>query len=298
MWVLLAASSAIFLGFYEVSKKLAVTKNAVLPVLMLSTLASSIIFILPWFGSITSMIPEGNFFYVPSATLYQHFLILIKTVIVLISWIFTYFAVKHLPITIVSPIRSTGPLWTLLGAIVIFRESLTGMQWLGVIVTLAFFFSTSFSGKNEGIFIRNNKWMWFIIIGTLAGSVSGLYDKFLLKQVHRMTVQCYFSFYQFIIMAPIVWFLWYPKRKATTKFEWRWSIPLIGVTLIIADFVYFYALSDPDSLISIVSALRRGSVVIAFLTGAFILKEKRIKEKAIYLLGILTGIALIIFGSA
>lgn len=297
MWLILAAVSALFLGIYEVFKKISVTGNAVLPVLLFSTITSGLIMLPVWGASRLGLISPGELLYVPAISAQQHVLLFVKAVIVLISWVFTYFALKHLPITIVSPVRSTAPLWTLLGAIVIFQEQLAAMQWAGILVTLLFFFLFSLSGKKEGVSIKSNKWMWFLIIGTLAGAVSGLYDKFLLRQVHRMAVQSYFSFYQVLIMVPVVLFIWWPSRQRTTPFVWRYTIPLIGLTLIVADFVYFYALSDPDSLISVVSALRRGSVVIAFLTGALLFKEKRIAEKAIYLIGIMAGIALLLFGS-
>ncbi len=297
MWFILAAASAFFLGIYEVLKKISVTTNAVLPVLLFSTIAGSIVMLPIWISSTTGAMDPSNLLYIPAITPREHLLIFIKTIIVLISWIFTYFALKHLPITIVSPIRATGPLWTLIGALIIFHERLTLLQWGGIATTLTFFYLFSISGKKEGISFRNNKWIWFIIMGTLAGAASSLYDKFLLKQIHRMAVQCYFTFYQVAIMLPVVMLLWWPKRAQNTKFQWRWSIPMIGIVLLITDFLYFFALSHPESLVSVVSSIRRGSVVIAFIMGALLFKEKRIREKGIYLAGILSGIAMLLFGS-
>ena len=185
----------------------------------------------------------------------------------------------------------------MVGAIIIFSEKLTAYQWIGIIVTLGFFYLFSIAGKTEGISFRRNKWVFFLILGTLFGAVSGLYDKYLLRHINRMAVQCYFTFYQVAIFIPLIFTIWWPNRKKTTPFKWRWSIPLIGFFLIVADFFYFYALHIPESMISIVSALRRGSVVIAFIFGAYLFKEKNIKTKAWYLLGILVGIGLLIFGT-
>jgi transporter family protein len=72
---------------------------------------------------------------------------------------------------------------------------------------------------------------------------------------------------------------------------------LIGITLTVADFIYFWALSQDGSLISIISTVRRGSVIVSFSLGAIIFKEKNIKIKALILAGILAGIGLIIWGS-
>ncbi len=297
MWWLLAIISALFLGIYDVVKKVSVNNNAVLPVLLFSSISGAILFIPILILSQQGILTKDHTLYVPSITWIEHAQLLLKAGIVITSWIFSFFALKYLPLTIVSPIRATGPLWTLIGAIFIFNEHLTPYQWIGIVITLTFFYLFSTAGKTEGISFKNNKWIWFIILGTIFGAISGLYDKFLLRHINRMAVQCYFTFYQVVLFIPLVMTLWWPTRKKTSSFKWRWSIPLIGIFLLIADFFYFYALQDTDSMISIVSALRRGSVIIAFIFGAYLFKEKNIKNKSIYLAGILIGIAFLIFGT-
>ncbi len=297
MWWLLAIISALFLGIYDVVKKVSVNNNAVLPVLLFSSLSGAIIFTPVLIASKVGIFTTDHLFYIPDITLKEHALLFLKSAIVVTSWIFSFFALKHLPLTIVSPIRATGPLWTLIGAIIIFSERLSFYQWVGIIITLTFFYLFSIAGKTEGISFRRNKWILFLILGTLFGAVSGLYDKYLLRQINRMAVQCYFTYYQVVLFVPLVMSIWWPVRKKSSAFVWRWSIPLIGLFLIIADFFYFYALHIPDSMISIVSALRRGSVIIAFSFGAILFKEKNIKTKALFLIGILIGIGLLIFGT-
>lgn len=297
MWFFYALVSALFLGFYDIFKKYSVNNNAVLPVLLVSTCTSALLFIPLLILSNLGIIAEGELIHIPAVTWSSHLLIVGKAIIVLTSWIFSFFALKHLPITIVAPVRATGPLWTLIGAILIFNEQLSTLQWLGIIVTITFFFLFSTAGKLEGISLKNNKWLWFAILGTLAGTASGLFDKYLIRNIDRMAVQSWFSIYQAIIMMPVVALLWWPQRKKLTSYQFRWSIPLVGLFLVIADFAYFYALNNPDAMISIISALRRGSVLIAFGLGAFLFREKNIRRKAIYLAGILVGIALLVLGS-
>ncbi len=299
MWVFLALSSAVLLGVYEVFKKLSVHRNAVIPVLFLSTLTSSVIFIPITIGS--AVYPE--FFqsiqlFVPPITLEQHGLIFLKSILVVSSWILAFFAVKNLPITLVAPIRATGPIWTLLGAILIYGEHLNAYQWAGVLITLLFFYLLSTTGKSEGIHFSTNKWVFFIIAGTFLGAASGLYDKFLMRHIDRMAVQAWFSFYQVAILFPVlVLTRWRLPKTERIQFQWRLSIPLIGVFLVLADYLYFNALSFPESMISIVSALRRGGVVISFVIGALVFHEKNIPRKAVFLVGILIGILLISLGS-
>ncbi len=299
MWVILALLSAFLLGIYEVYKKLSVHKNAVIPVLFISTLTSSLIFLPITVGS--GYYPDffkGIQLFVPHITFQEHVLIFLKSLLVVASWVFTFYAVKNLPITIVSPIRATGPIWTLLGAIVIFSEHLNFYQWVGVTITLLFFYMLSTTGKSEGINFTTNKWVFFIMAGTFLGAASGLYDKFLMRRIDRMAVQAWFSFYQVAILFPVlVVNQWLVPKEERAQFHWRWTIPLIGVFLVLADYLYFNALSYPESMISIVSSLRRGGTVISFVVGALIFHEKNIKRKALYLAGIMIGILLISLGS-
>lgn len=293
MWLFLALLSAILLGIYDVFKKVSVRENAVFPVLLLSCATAAVVFIPVWlFSRLEPEVMNRIGLYMPSFTLNEHMLVIIKAVIVVSSWVFSFFALKHLPLTIVSPIRATAPVWTLTGAILIFSERLTPLQWIGLAVTIAFFYLFSTAGKTEGISFRSNKWIWFIILATLLGSASGLYDKHLMRNYDRIAVQGWFSFYQVVLLLPTTFLFWYPKRK-TVPFHWRWSIPFIGLFLVVADFVYFYALSYPESLISVISVIRRSGVVVAFTFGALLFKEKNIRQKGIYLAGILVGILLL-----
>jgi transporter family protein len=170
-------------------------------------------------------------------------------------------------------------------------------QWIGLVLSLIFFYLFSFASGKDGYSFRNNKWVWFLMLGTLLGACSALYDKFLIKRFNKMEVQAWFSVYQVVVMAPIILLLWYPKRKSTTQFVWRWKIMLIAVFLVIADFAYFWALSVPGSLISLISIVRRANVAISFTAGVLLFKEKNIKTKALLLLGIMAGIAVMYLGS-
>jgi transporter family protein len=234
---------------------------------------------------------------VPVVDFETHLYLILKAVIVLSSWLFAYFAMKHLPITLASPIKATQPVWVVLGGVLIFGEKLNGYQIAGVVVTLISFFMFSFAGKKEGFSLRSNKWIWFIILATLTGAVSGLYDKYLLHRFDHMAVQTYYTFYQAIIMGLITLFLWVPTRHKTTPFQFRWSIAFISVFLVTADFAYFYALTMPDSLISVVSTMRRAGVVVPFLYGAFVMRDKNLKLKVIDMIGVILGMVLLFLGS-
>ena len=275
------------------------SNNAVLPVLALNTLFSSIIFIpfilLSHFAP--QMLQDSIFLCTDSGGWEVHKFILLKSFIVLSSWAFGYFGMKHLPLTIVGPINATRPVMTLVGAMLIFGERLNLYQWIGVFMAVISFFMLSRSGKKEGIDFKHDRWIWFVVLAAVLGAVSGLYDKYLMGRFNNMQVQAWYNIYQLFMMGGVLMFLWWPKRKTSTPFRWDWCIILISVFLSAADFVYFYALSMEDSMISIVSMVRRGSVVVSFLFGAMMFHEKNLKSKAIDLLLVLIGMFFLYLGS-
>lgn len=298
MWLALAFVSAFFLGCYDICKKKSVDGNAVIPVLFLNTLFCSLLLLpLVLISKVSPDTLSGTIGYVPSVSLETHGYIFIKSVIVLTSWIFGYFAIKHLPLTITGPINATRPVMTLLGALFIFGERLNLFQWIGVIITIISFFLLSLSGKKEGISFHKNKWIFFMVLAAVAGAVSGLYDKFLMQQFSSTAVQYWFNTYQCLLMLIVLLTLWYPKREKTTLFKWKWSIILVSVFLTIADFVYFYALTDSDAMISIVSMVRRSSVLVSFAGGVLFFHEKNLKGKAIDLVLIIVAMFFLYLGT-
>ena len=288
MWLALAFVSAALLGFYDVCKKYSLRNNAVIPILFLNTLFCSIIFLPLAFRT-----PFGGW--------EMQRYILLKACIVLSSWLLGYIGIKNLPITIVGPINATRPVMVLVGALIIFGERLNLWQWAGVLLAILSFFLLSRSGKKEGIDFKHNRWILCTVGAAVLGAISGLYDKYLMATesglgLPRLTVQCYYNFYQCIMMGVMLLLLWWPKRKESTPFKWRWNILLISVFLSVADYVYFYSLSLDGALISVVSMVRRSSVLVSFMLGALLFHEKNLRSKAIDLALVLLSMILLWLG--
>lgn len=297
MWLLLAVVSALTLGVYEVTKKLALTENAVIPVLFLNIVISAAIFAPFLVLSRATNVLDNSFFYIPPITALAHGAIFIKAIIVLGSWLFAYFAMKHLAIIVTTAVKSTQPVFILAGAVLIFGERLNAYQWAGIIVSVVALMLFSLVGKRDAALPGSNKWLYFIFLATLLGAISSLWDKHLVMRFDKFAVQVYTAYYQILLMIPIVWFLWYPSRKNSTPFVWRPSIVFISVFLCVSDFFYFYSLSVEGSMISVVSTLRKGGVVVPFIAGAFLFKEKNILVKAMLLGVVLLGMYLLFLGS-
>ena len=297
MWLILAFVSAALLGLYDVAKKQAVKGNAVPTVLLLNTLFSSLLFLpviissecdLGWFA--------GSIFDVEPQPLRVHLLIILKSAIVLSSWIFGYFGIKHLPLTLVGPINATRPVLVLVGAMLIFGERLNALQWIGVLLALISIFLLSRAGKREGIDFARNRWILCVAAAAVLGAASGLYDRHIMRELEPLFVQSWYNIYQFSMMAIAVTLI-YLLQPNRTAFHWSWAIPFISLFLSAADLAYFVALSDGEAMISVVSMIRRGSVVVSFACGAMLFKEKNLRSKAIDLVFILAGMLFLWLGS-
>ena len=296
-WIVASLVSALFLGVYDLCIKHAIRDNAVLPVLFWSTLTGATV----WTALLLAQAVHPGL--LPAAlvtdplTPVQHLQLLLKSAIVASSWLFTYFGLKHLPLSLGSPIRATTPLWTLAGALLILGERPDGLQLLGVITTLAAFFGLSMAGRLEGVHFHRDKWVGFLLAGTMLGAVSSLYDKYLLGRAHFSvpTVQCWFSIYLVVLFTPFA-IGWQRRWWKRNVFHWRWTIPVIALSLLVADYIYFWALRQPGSLVSVVMSLRRGNTLVAFAGGLLLFGERSNWQKILAAIGILAGIAITVMG--
>ncbi len=303
MWLLLAFMSAALLGCYDTFKKISLRDNDVVTVLFLNTMFCSLIFLPFIILSYSTTLLDGTMLHVGLGGWDMHKYIVLKSVIVLSSWLFGYLGMKHLPLTIVGPINATRPVMVLLGALIVFGERLNAWQWSGVLLAICSFFMLSRSGRKEGIRFAHNRWIACIVVAAILGAVSGLYDKYLMASpanggvgMDRMAVQSWYNIYQMGMMLIMVFAFWWPHRKSH-PFTWHWSILGVSIALSVADFLYFYALSEPGAMISIVSMIRRGSVIVSFLFGALLFHEHNLKAKAIDLSLVLLSMVLLFIGS-
>ena len=290
MWILLAVMSSMCLGVYDIFKKLSLGGNNVLTVLFFNTLFGALLMS----PILVLTVAEGSIGFGGDPMGYLY--IIIKSLIVLSSWTMGYYAVKNLPLTITGPINATRPVLVLLGALLIFGERLNALQWVGILLGFCSLYFISRLGSKEGFSVKHSVWLWLMLGATVMGAVSGLYDKYLLRLYEPLQVQAWYSLYQCVIMGTVVMII---KRVShdTTPFVWRWTIPCIALFLTIADVAYFYSLSIDGSMISVVSMIRRGSVLVSFLYGVAVLREKNVKMKLIDLSILLLGLICLVLGS-
>ncbi|EDM44475.1 putative permease [unidentified eubacterium SCB49] len=298
MWMYLGLLAALFLGLHNLCKKHAVQGNEVFPVL-LGTITSGFLFV-AGFYILATFYPEyaiENGYDFQKISWQTHGFIFIKSCIMAGSWVLAYQALKHLPITIVTPIRSAGPFFTFIGAMIIYKESPNVYQWIGFFLIIFSVILYSRIGKKEGIIFKRNKWIFAIIGATFLGASSGLYDKFLIQNIslNPQTLQFWFCLYTILILLVILTITWFPYAEKRRAFKFRWSIVAVGVLLQAADYFYFKALQDPDALIMLLSAIKRSQLIIAVVIGGIIFKEQNKRKKLVPLACIMLGVFLILY---
>ncbi len=286
-WFLPVVASAIGLGFYDVCKKHAVRENSVMPVLFFATLSGSLFFLAGEFLF-------GDFRTAASCSTRVFTLVFLKSLLVASSWTCVYYAMRDLPISLAAPIRASSPLWTFLGGLVLFHEIPTLAQAFGMALIFGGYYFFSVLGKLEGFSFRRSRSVHLILLGTLLGAGSALYDKYLLNtlRIPRDTLQLWFSI-DLVVILGLAWLVRRLVFRSTHRFEWRWTIPVTGILLILADYLYFHAVSMPDIHISILSLARRCNCVVAFGFGVWLFHDANVKRKAVALIFILLGVAIL-----
>ena len=285
VWILL---SSFFLALYDLAKKAGVRDTAVLPVLLCSTCCGCAAFIAGI--SVCGKLPAVF----ASASGQVLLLAAIKSVIVATSWVFTFYALRTLPITIATPIRASAPALVFIAAFFLYGEIPSWIQAIGMLAVFGGYFVFSWAGKHEGIDFFRNKAVWSAIAGAGFSALSSIWDKYVF-QVRAMPVETVQFFFQVGLVCVYALILSGQRllKLPHDRFEFRFTIPFVGILLAAADWLYFKGLAVPEAPISVGSLLRRFSVVITFVLGARFFHETNLKRKALALAAILVGVILL-----
>ena len=281
MWLWMTLASALMLGIYDVFKKQALKNNSVLWVLLAAT-ALSTIFLSPFLSA---------------GPAEDHLRIVLKAVLVTTSWISGLIGLKLLPITTVSTLKASRPFFVVLFSIVIFGEQLNGWQWAGVALALLALTLLSGASRSEGISFGKSKGILAMAVSILSGVASALYDKVVIKDMEPLFLQSWCNFYITLLLGLCILVKALHDKENREHFKWDWMLLLIAVFITGADMLYFFALKQEGALLSVISIMRRCSVVVTFVVGAIVFKEKKLKAKSLDLAILLAGMACLILGS-
>ena len=282
MWLWLSVGSALLLGVYDVAKKQALKRNSVYWILLCATALTSL-FLSPFLSA---------------GPISDHFRLMFKAVLVSVSWISGLKAMECLPLTTVSTMKASRPMFVVIFSILLFGERLNLVQWLGVAVVMAALFLSSRSSHHDTDKLTSAKGVIYMIFSVLSGAASALWDKHIMQSMEPLFVQSWTNVYITILLALVLLLQYLVKRDHFKPLTWDWRLLLIAVLITVADALYFFAVKEPDALLSIISMIRRTSVIVTFLGGVLILKEGHVRDKAHILVLMLVGVALLLSGSA
>lgn len=285
MWIVLVIASAFFLGLYDVAKKHSLARNDALTVLLVAT-ALSTLFVSPWL-------------FLEHGTLSGHLLLLLKAGLVTASWVCGMLALGRLPITLVSTFKASRPVLVLIFSIIIYGEQLNAWQWGGTVLTLLAVFLLSLTGKSDGVRFTRDRGVLYLLLSILTGAASALYDKHILQgeMLAPMFVQSWTNLY-ITLLVGVAYLLWRAVRPADIKpLRPDWALVLIAVLITVADALYFFAVNSDGALISVISMVRRSSIIVTFAVGAAFFREKQVLKKSVVLFVMLVAMVLIFVGS-
>lgn len=286
MWAAWILSSAVMLAVYDLAKKASVRGNCVLGVLLGSTCFGCVAFV-------TALAITGRLGTALSGVDSQVLMLgVAKSVIVASSWVFTFCALKTLPVTIATPIRSSSPALVFVAALFVYGEVPSVLQAIGLLSVFFGYFMFSWAGKHEGIDFLRNRAVWCAIIGAVLSAFSSMWDKYLF-QLRALPVESTQLVFQLGLVAVYLSLILIAPLRGTTVFTWRWTIPAVGICLALSDYLMFNGLAIEGVPISVASLVRRFSVVLTFVFGAILFKEQNLLRKAAALVFVILGVALL-----
>lgn len=281
MWAFLAVCSSFLLGLYDAAKKQALRKNGVLAVLLVAT-ALSTLFVSP---------------FLRIGPAQDHLRLALKAVLVTSSWVSGMVGLKLLPLTTVSMLKGSRPMFVVLFSVLLYGEVLSWTQWAGVLVVLAALFLLGRTSRGDAsVQVRKVGFIW-MGVSILTGVASALYDKRIMSGMEPLFVQSWTNLYITVLLGLCVAWRSLASNPSGIQFRWDWTIVLVAVLITGADALYFFALKQPDALLSVISVIRRAAIIITFLCGIIFFKEKQIKAKSLNLLLMAAGVALLLIGS-
>lgn len=308
MWLFFSFVSATIVGFRDFFKKIALRGNDILWVLCLVTVLSALMFMPFILASRCTDWLDTSFFYVPQSTLQLHLCSLVKCLLLICCWFCSFYGIKHLPLTVSGIIAAFGPVETVVAATLIFGETLNPMQWAGVLVSTFSLVLVGLGTKDKSTDFVCGRHFWIMILSTVFSAAAALWDKFAMGRVEDggmgmsvMFIQSWYNIYQAAILSTILLFT--VKRSKGGNIARSQLSKLVALVFmvslceVVADLLYDAALQIPGCLVSIMAIVRRGSVMVSFILGIAILKERNIGKRLLDLILVLSGMLLIYFGS-
>ncbi len=294
-WIFLTAFYGLAKGARELLKKKALQRFSVTQVLVAYTLLS-FLWVLP-----TLFIPAlGGGLHRGGEGIFEvdwHILpyIAVKTLMVFGAWVFGFMAIDKMPVSLFGVLELSRVLFSTLLGVVFLRESVGGLQALGLFLVCLGLFLLKKAGENPGSVQEQQEKSsyWLIVLAFLScflNASSGTIDKVLMRYVNSAQMQ-----FWFMLFISLFYFLYALIRRM--KWDWRlffgnWYIPLLSLIFVLGDRAAFMANAVPESKVTVMTLLKQCGCVLVILGGKVFFGEKNIGRKLLCAAVVIAGIVL------
>lgn len=295
MWILLVLFYGLMKGAREIVKKLAMTKNTVMEVLVIYTVIS-FVFVIPQAPSAFGM--ETRFY----------LWVAVKSFAIFVAWICGFYSLKKLPVGIYGILDLSRVLFATASGVFFLHETLRISQVAGLLIVssglLLLRFKPSFMKRllnveEESIISREGQdsrvTVFYVIlsfVNCILNAFSGLLDKILMKDITPNQLQFWFMF--FLLVYYLLFVLIKRIKISLSVFKNLW-VYLMALMLIIGDKALFIANADPASRITVMTLIKQSACLVTIAGGRLVFKEKNTPYKifcaGVIICGIVLGIA-------
>ena len=287
-WMLLVLFYGVLKGIREIVKKMALKKNGVIEILFFYTFLA-FLFVLPQAKDAGGL--ETKYY----------FWIALKSFFVFLAWIFSFRAIKKMPISLYGVLDLSRVLFATLLGVVVLDETLGLMKTLGLIFVSSGLLLLKYrppflkvkEEKAEDKKTESVKTIYviFAFLSCMLNALSGLMDKILMQDMNSSQLQFWYMLFMVIYYGIYMIVTKTKLSRDIWKNGWIW---LLSILFVLADKALFIANGMAESQVTIMTLLKQSGCVVTILAGKFIFKEKKAGYKlfcaAVIVIGIVIGV--------
>lgn len=285
MWMWLVLLYGVLKGFREIVKKKALEKNSTIEVLFMYTLLAFLM-----------VVPDAKHAF--GMELKYYFYIALKSFVIFLAWMFSFKAIKKMPISLYGVLDLSRVLFATLLGVVVLQEVLGTFQMIGLalvslgLLLLKYKPGASAGRRTEGEEAVDVKLVVMAFASCLLNAVSGLLDKLLMKDINSSQLQFWYMLFLVLMYLTFILVTRTPVHMGSVlKNYWIW---ILSILFVIADRALFVANGMADSRITVMTLIKQSGCIVTILAGRFLFHEKNTGHKlvcaAIIIAGIVMGV--------
>lgn len=288
-WMLLVLFYGVLKGVREIVKKMALKKNGVIEILFFYTFLA-FLFVIPQAKDAGGL--ESKYY----------FWIALKSFFVFLAWIFSFKAIKKMPISLYGVLDLSRVLFSTLLGVVVLNETLGFMGTIGLILVSSGLLLLKYrppflkAKEEQKAFTASEQsvktiYIVFAFLSCMLNALSGLMDKILMKDMNSSQLQFWYMLFMVIYYGIYMIATKTKLSRDIWKNGWIW---LLSILFVLADKALFIANGMAESQVTIMTLLKQSGCVVTILAGKFIFKEKKAGYKlfcaAVIVAGIVIGV--------